>query len=199
MLIDSCASGGHRNDLETMRRAVPLLRSDYIFDPVGEQGHTYGLASWLPYYGTGFINFDTYIFRSTMCPNTTLGPDVRRSDIDWPLLRKLIAQWRKVADYYYGDYYPLTAYSLDSDVWMAWQFDRPDLGAGMVQAFRRSGSPYESARFKLQGLDPKAKYRITNFDARGSSTVTGRELVEKGLLVNLATRPSAALIVYRRL
>jgi alpha-galactosidase len=27
--IDSCASGGRRNDLETMRRAVPLWRSDY--------------------------------------------------------------------------------------------------------------------------------------------------------------------------
>ena len=33
MLIDSCASGGRRNDLETLRRAVPLLRSDYLFDP----------------------------------------------------------------------------------------------------------------------------------------------------------------------
>ena len=29
MLIDSCASGGRRNDLETMRRAVPLLRTDF--------------------------------------------------------------------------------------------------------------------------------------------------------------------------
>jgi len=199
MLIDSCASGGHRNDLETMRRSVPLLRSDYIFDPVGEQGHTYGLASWLPYYGTGFINFDTYIFRSTMCPNTTLGPDVRRNDIDWPLLRKLIAQWRKVADYYYGDYYPLTPYSLESDVWTAWQFHQPQADQGMVQAFRRADSPYESARFKLQGLDPAAKYRVTNFDVRGSSVVTGRDLMEKGLPVKLGERPSAALIVYRRL
>ena len=29
MLIDSCASGGRRKDLETLRRAVPLLRSDF--------------------------------------------------------------------------------------------------------------------------------------------------------------------------
>lgn len=53
MLIDSCASGGRRNDLETMRRAVPLLRSDYIMEPVGNQGHTYGLSLWLPFQGTG--------------------------------------------------------------------------------------------------------------------------------------------------
>ena len=54
LLIDSCASGGHRNDLETMRRAVPLLRSDYLFEPVGQQGHTYGLSFWLPFHGTGY-------------------------------------------------------------------------------------------------------------------------------------------------
>ena len=28
LLIDNCASGGQRNDLETMRRSVPLWRSD---------------------------------------------------------------------------------------------------------------------------------------------------------------------------
>jgi alpha-galactosidase len=48
MLIDSCASGGRRNDLETLRRAVPLLRSDYIMEPVGNQGHTYGFSFWVP-------------------------------------------------------------------------------------------------------------------------------------------------------
>ena len=59
MLIDSLRSGGRRNDLETLRRAVPLLRSDYQSfqgDPgyaAGNQCHTYGLASWLPYFGAG--------------------------------------------------------------------------------------------------------------------------------------------------
>ncbi len=28
MMIDACAAGGGRNDLETMRRAVPLHKSD---------------------------------------------------------------------------------------------------------------------------------------------------------------------------
>ncbi len=198
MLIDSCASGGHRNDLETMRRSVPLLRSDYIFDPVGEQCHTYGLASWLPFYGTGFIKFDTYIFRSTMCPNTTLGPDVRRTDIDWPLLRKLIGEWRQVVDYYYGDFYPLTKYSLEYDQWMAWQFDRPDLGAGMVQAFRRPNSAYELARFKLQGLDPEARYKVSSFDSKETIEATGKDLMETGYLVTLRMQPEAAVIVYKR-
>lgn len=37
-----------------MRRAIPLLRSDYLFEPAGQQGHTYGLSLWLPIFGTGY-------------------------------------------------------------------------------------------------------------------------------------------------
>ena len=58
MLIDSCASGGRRNDLETMRRAVPLWRSDYAFETIGHQGMTYGISFWLPYHGTGTVACD---------------------------------------------------------------------------------------------------------------------------------------------
>ena len=32
---------------------MPLLRSDYILEPVGNQGHTYGMAFWVPFFGTG--------------------------------------------------------------------------------------------------------------------------------------------------
>lgn len=35
----------------------------------------------------------------------------------------------------------------------------------MVQAFRRRGSIFESARLKLRGLDPEAQYTITNLDS----------------------------------
>ena len=45
MLIDSCASGGRRNDMESVRRSIPLLRSDYRLESIGNQGMTYGLAS----------------------------------------------------------------------------------------------------------------------------------------------------------
>jgi len=35
LLYDNCASGGRRNDLESMRRGVPYTKSDYAGDPVG--------------------------------------------------------------------------------------------------------------------------------------------------------------------
>ena len=38
LIIDSCASGGRRNDLETMRRSVPLHYSDYGYGLHPDQG-----------------------------------------------------------------------------------------------------------------------------------------------------------------
>ncbi len=198
MMIDSCASGGHRNDLETLRRSVPLLRSDYILDPLGEQCHTYGFAFWVPYWGTGFIDFDAYIFRSCLGLDTTVSTDARRKDLNWELLRKLTRQWKQVADYFYGDYYPLTRYSLDNDAWIAWQFDRADLGEGMIQAFRRPESDFEAARFRLRGLDPQAQYTVTDLDVGQPQPISGRELTEKGLPVSILDRPGSVLVVYRK-
>lgn len=197
MMIDSCASGGHRNDLETLRRSVPLLRSDYIFDWTGEQCHTYGFASWVPYWGTGLIDFDKYSFRSCLGLDTTLSCDARRTDLDWDLLRKLTAQWRDLAPYFTGDYYPLTPYSAADDVWIAWQFDDPEKGAGMVQAFRRPKCMYESARFNLRGLDPAASYLVKDIDKEETRMYSGADLMEEGFLFTLPTAPGSAVITYQ--
>ncbi len=52
LMIDNCASGGRRLDLETISRSVALWRSDFQcrpdFNPAGMQGQTYGLSSWIP-------------------------------------------------------------------------------------------------------------------------------------------------------
>jgi alpha-galactosidase len=202
MLIDSCASGGRRNDLETMRRAVPLWRSDYAWEPTGMQNITYGISLWIPYFGTaiGMVTnrIDAYTFRSDMCPASVLQLDVRRKDLGYDLLRRLCAQWRQIAEYYYGDYYPLASYSTRNDAWLAWQFDRPEHGDGMVQAFRRPESPFEAARFKLRGLDPSSRYEIVNLDVSGTKQMTGQELMEQGLGVEIKDQPGSAVLKYAR-
>jgi alpha-galactosidase len=199
MLIDSCASGGHRNDLETMRRAVPLLRSDYIFEPIGQQGHTYGLAQWLPYFGTGEIAIDPYLFRSCMCAGNIPCWDMRKKDLNYDLLRKLTGEWRSVAANYLGDYYPLTPYSLDKNAWIAWQFDTPEAGTGLVQAFRRDDCPDATKTFRLQGLDADATYEVTDVDVGTPSQVSGKDLMEKGLAVEIKSKPAAAVIRYQKM
>ncbi len=90
--------------------------------------------------------------------------------------------------------------SLGADVWLAWQFDRPDAGRGVVQAFRRAESIYETARMRLRGLDPAARYLLTDLDHPGDPRkITGRELMESGLEVAISARPGSAVLTYAKL
>jgi hypothetical protein len=81
---------------------------------------------------------------------------------------------------------------------MAWQFDRPDLAAGLIQAFRRPDSPYVSAQYKLRALEPEARYLVSDWDTDPPRPMTGRELMEQGLLITLPQQPGAALITYEK-
>jgi alpha-galactosidase len=81
---------------------------------------------------------------------------------------------------------------------MAWQFDRPEAGEGLVQVFRRPNSFYESARLKLFGLDAEANYLATNLETGTQEHHRGRDLLESGLPVAIPGKPDAAVLVYRR-
>ena len=200
MLIDSCASGGRRNDLETLRRAVPLLRSDYLLEPISQQNHTYGIAFWMPFFGTGLNQFDAYGFRSCICPHITACYDMRRHDQDYSEVRRLHRQWRQeIAPNYWGDYYPLTPYSMNDDVWVAWQFDRPERGQGMVQTFRRAQCNEDTVVIRLRSLDPRARYRFTNLDTDRTWTLPGREAMAQGLRVEASAQPAAVVVAYERI
>ena len=203
LLIDNCCRGGRRLDLETMRRSVPLWRSDVFWDPVSHQCQTYGIAFWLPYEGTGTIHDNRYGFRSNMTAAMVLNYDLRRKDLQYDTLRKLTQEWREIAANYLGDYYPLTPYSLDTDAWLAWQFDRPETGQGMVQVFRRAGEHDRIAHaevmvFRLKGLEPDGIYQVQNLDEPEEQTFTGQELMKKGLRVSIDNPPAALIYTYQR-
>ncbi len=117
--------------------------------------------------------------------------------MDYPLLRRLISQWPRIAPHFYGDYYPLLPYSRDDEQWMAWQFNRPDLREGTILVFRRSGSPYESACFRLQGLEPETTYTLTDLDTEEAITRSGKELMTAGLPVVLDEQPLSGCLSYR--
>jgi alpha-galactosidase len=211
MLIDECASGGRRNDLEMMRRAVPMWRSDKTMEPIGQQTMTYGLSMWIPYFGTGTVAWgdaayfitgkqpiEEYGFWCSACPSLNLLFDVRERGLDYDKIRKLTEQWRIVMPYYYGDYYPLMPQNRDEGSWIAWQFNRPDSGDGVVQAFRRKQSIYESVRLKLQGLDPQAKYEFASIDGGKKTETIGEELMQKGLPIAIDACPGVAIIKYQK-
>jgi len=206
LLIDTCASGGRRNDLETLRRSVPLLRSDYPltgFDATcseGQQCQTFGISLWMPFHGTGMPLSDAYTMRSGFVPAYRLGWDVRDRKVDLALLKRAVAEFRQAEKYFLGDFYPLTLWSLAKDVWIAWQYDHPEQGEGLVQAFRRAESPYELARFRLRGLDADARYTVRNLDQQETlPSFSGSELMERGLAITLTSQRSSGVLIYRRL
>ncbi|MEY2598707.1 MAG: hypothetical protein RLZZ142_966 [Verrucomicrobiota bacterium] len=204
--IDSCASGGRRNDLETMRRAVPLLRSDWSVtafakEPLqveGNQAQTFGLSSWLPWQGAGvpFLN-DPYAVRSYYLAGFGMvsAGDWTQSDAARANTIRGYTEARRVAPLLFGDYYPLTPYRLDRSSWMAWQFHRPDRDEAVVQAFRRPESTEETLTVKLRGLDPERRYAVENLDG-GREVRRGEELL-RGVELRLPERPAALVLLIK--
>jgi alpha-galactosidase len=112
--IDSCASGGRRNDLETMRRAVPLLRSDWTVasnndKPLhceGIQAQTYGLSSWLPWNGAGVaFRHDSYSVRSVFLTRFGMnqGEGWSKSDEKRTAVQRGYREAKRVAPLMLGD------------------------------------------------------------------------------------------------
>lgn len=197
--IDACASGGRRNDLETMKRAVPLLRSDFQWSGMenvirGNQGQTYGLSLWFPFQGTGVYFYDTYSMRSFYMAGFGMGgltPENKAAQ------QQAYAECSEVAPaMLFGDYYPLTPYSVGTYQWIAWQFSRPEEGTGIIQAFRRDSCEEATKTFHLKGLIPDAQYEITNFDTESPAIYKGNELMEEGLKITIGDKPGAAIIKY---
>ena len=184
-----------------MRRAVPLHPTDYNYAHLAaKQAFHQSLFQWIPFFGSNTVPVDTvdaYGIRSGHAMSVALGYDMRRKELDYALLRKLTTELRRVAPYYYGDYYPLTPYSLSEDAWIAWQFNRPEKEDGLVEAFRRPRSQKAAISLKLHGLDPQAVYEIKDSDLEGTTRASGRDLMEKGLPVSTARRPQAATITYK--
>ena len=196
LLIDSCASGGRRNDLESMRRAVPLLRSDYEMTKdadkfEGFQGQTYGLSFWFPFYG-GLSRFgDPYEYRSLLMPQFGMHGQ------SLPIVKKAYDEFRRVAPLMIeGDYYPLTPYNRAPNQWIAWQFHTPQTGGGVIQAFRRQESGEAVLPVSLRGLDPSARYVVRNFDTSQTRKASGQDLMSGQFTLELPTARSAGIWQY---
>ncbi|MBM3473029.1 MAG: hypothetical protein FJX75_07180 [Armatimonadetes bacterium] len=214
LLIDNCSSGGRRIDLETLSRSIPLWRSDFQcfkdFDPIGLQGQTTGLSLWAPLHSGCCDRPDPYALRSTLgpglvfgtSPNPTGDPEGNLTPwqafpVDW--LRNAVMEQQQVRPYFEGDFYPLLSYTLADDAWAAWQFDRPDLGAGIVLALRRPHSPLTQMTARLHALDAEARYELRDADTNETRKVAGKDLAETGLTVDIHEAPGSKLEFYRRL
>lgn len=207
MIIDDCASGGRRIDIETLRRSVPLWRSDlhcpanYNIEYV--QCHHQNYNTWMPYSGTGTGRpYDEYRIRSAYAAGLTAEYSFSASEpfadsaekVDF--IKKYTAEYLKVRPYFSEDFYPLTESTSNSDVWFANQFDRPSENDGIVQIFVRERTPYDTAIFKLHNVREDKTYVFTDADG-GEFTVSGKTLIADGFKVTIPEKRKAKIYFYK--
>ena len=205
LLIDNGASGGRRIDLETVSRAVPMWRFDYFDGKLAAfQAQGVGLGMFVPLSSTGIPPTtnplaevpNVYAARSVMSAGAAFTWDLRRPDFDDALARRLVEEQKSIQKFFLGDLYPLTAINADEDKWLAYQCDRPDLGQGMVMAFRRTHAPQETTVVRLKGLVAGHTYALKDADSGTERTFTGRALGEEGLPIEISTAPGSSLVYY---
>jgi alpha-galactosidase len=198
--IDSCASGGRRNDLETMRRAVPLHYTDvgYGNHPVKQMQHRV-MFEWIPYFRAHNMNWanadggyegnvdhplDRYSYHSGMAPAIS---DMTRHDASEELVAQAIEMhriWRRAARLMLsGDYYPLTQCRASSADWYAMQFDDPERGEGFVQAIRNTTAEGESLTVRPVA-DIHARYTLEDMESGKTLQLNGGQL-QNGLTFTL--------------
>jgi alpha-galactosidase len=212
--IDSCSSGGRRNDLETMRRSVPLHYTDFGYGnhPVKLAFH-HTLYAWIPYFKECTLSWDilqpdedqrfdkqvdSFSFHCGMAPMMFATLDIRREDYDFTLAAKMIALWRRAAEtMLHGDYYPLTPFSKSGDKWVIWQFDIPEAQHGLIQAIRLADCLDESITVIPQAISTGCTYHFENPETQQTFEISGAELAQTGFTFKLPKR-SGTLWFYQK-
>jgi alpha-galactosidase len=210
LIIDDCASGGRRIDLETISRSTALSRTDFVGDMVANQCHSFGLLRWVPMNTTSAGTLgkgNEYRIRSSMTTGLSFGlfssGDVPQattdySDFPYAEVKQSVDRFRAIQRFFYGDFYPLTEYTQANDAWMAYQLDLPESGEGLVVVLKRPLSKYIQANFVLNELKAESGYEVTNLDSSEQSIAQGSELMDRGIAVKLPNKPDSTLISYRR-
>ncbi len=197
LVIDNCASGGKRLDIEMMRRSVPLWRSDYncgnedgtIKDDVLEatQSMTYGLSFWIPYSGTNRYFHSEYASRSAILTH--------QSTYDPPA--EEFTKYSKVSEYMTGRYFPLTDGGTDLSAFHAMQFDCGNASEGAAVIYKREKAEAGEYRLVLNGLDPEALYSVYSVDFPDNVTeIKGSRLMQNGITIPAGKTPGAYIVFY---
>ena len=202
LVIDSCASGGRRIDLETCSRSVPLWRSDTSCSPghpEWNQLQTAGLSQYIPLHTACVWIPEAYDVRSAGTGGLIAQMDYLDPKFPKSAAAAMIAEIRENQKYHYGDFYPLSSPSISPDQFVAYQFHRPDLNAGIVLGFRHAQCGFVGVTVGLHGLNPKEKYMVEVIDDKLVTVrrkATGRELLD-GLDIRTGKPGSSVVVRYR--
>jgi alpha-galactosidase len=219
--IDNCSAGGRRLDLEMAKRTVALWRSDLCAPPdndIHSQTQTQGLVPWVPLSGASewmdpgpfgaevdpVEPWDSqliYKFRSSYSAALDLSPgSASNKTHEWCAgLKAMMEEYREVRPFTYGDFYPLTPWSLGRAEFCAFQWDRRDRHAGVLVVYRRPDCAADTPDLHLRAIDPAATYAVeirTGIEKAVPQMMRGSELA--ALKIKMTARPGSAVVFYNR-
>ncbi len=194
LIIDNCASGGKRLDLEMAFRSIPFWRSDYncavhynLFEAT--QSQTYGLSFWLPISGTALNMQSEYSSRSAAIP-LMLMDFFANTHPDFSF-------YKEQREFMTGRYYPLDFGSFDKNKMHAMQYTNDDGLAGTALIYKRPEVKDSEYIVKLNGLVPSKTYNIYDIDSPETVyTMTGEELMSEGLTIALPDGEKAIFLMF---
>ncbi len=194
LIIDNCASGGKRLDLEMTYRSIAFWRSDYncayhndLFDAT--QSHTYGISFWLPITGSALYMQDEYAARSDIMPLMLMD--------FFSHTHSEFSFHKEQREFMASKYYPLDFGSYDKDKMHAMQYTSDDALSGTALIYKRADVKDTEYTVKLNGLVKSATYSVYDIDYPETIyTLTGEELMSEGITLKLPEGEKAMILMY---
>ena len=207
--IDNCASGGGRNDIESLRRSLPFMRSDYDRTTTGLRlSMSWSYCRWVPFHGAntkeseneldpGIAGGSTfYITRASWLPVYNLSEQFTHDvELDYDRVRATFGEWKKYRHLLVKDFHPLTPWHGPEDTsgWTAFVWHDRKSGEAVLEAFRQETCPEADFTARMPFLQAGKTYTLTNDDTGEVRTLIGSVLASEGLALTLDTPKSSTV------
>ena len=211
--VDSCASGGGRNDIESLRRGIPFLRSDADRTTSALRLSMSGSFNlWIPFHGSNTketegqldpssgAGSDAYVYRASYLPVFNYGEQfLHNPELDYDRLRFFEAEWKSVSRILTKDMYVLTPWHSRDDKfgWTVFAYDSPDTDESILLAFRMEDCEENSCIVKLPFAREDSVYLIENADTGEKMSCPGAMLAD-GMTLTLPEPRSCLMYRIRR-
>ncbi len=206
--VDSCASGGGRNDLESLRRGVPVLRSDADRTTTALRlSMTTALNRWVPMCGANnkekrdqlspVGTLDLYVWRASYLPILNVDSQfVQDPDQDFEMLRRGLREWKRIGAYLLKDFYVLTPWHTEEDIFgfTAYAFWDPDTAAGALLAFRQEKCAEDMLTVTLAFAGEKGRITLADEDTGEIREIRGADAAEYGISLRFSHPRQARLL-----
>jgi len=211
LIIENCASGGNRMDLGILKRTHIFWVHDDSYTSYLVRFHFFGASLEFPahYINSWVIEGGDlsreklpiseqavkYIFRSRMLGAAGISLNVRNwSNEIKNSVKNEIEFFKKNRKFLFGQVFCLTPQTVifnktwePPTTWESYQYYLPESEESMIYCFRDEGSQQKMTLFPKEIKDEN-KYKIRFFDKGKDFIMTGKEILTKGIEVELSEK-----------